>query len=955
MRLYTKPLAAILYAVSTFALASASAHASELKSFSIPAEALPDALTQYAQQAGVQIFFPSAQIADRRSTTLQGAYDSREALRKLIAGSNLEVASDDGKIIILRAKGTGAQANGDSAVPSDAASPVEVVIVNASPRAGTLKRKSDTVVNTVTQLEVGRLPNMDVSDALARLPGVRRNDTQSGEDRYVQIRGLVNSAASQSIDGVLLTDYINGSRATSTEVLSANFTKNMTVTTTVTPDLDESSNAGHIALTTISGLDTQGTPLTNLHFMVGDASRADGDIKTRTPVRFSGTWQGALDSAGKYGLALGAGFDQLGSRQDAVSIASVSKINGFNVPNGALTNGQTYSKTQRTSAMARFDARPNDQLSLFAEYFFMEHEFQTDQETATVNVTATTVAAATADTGQFNSGGATYGFNQGRPTVHDQIAQFGADYQINSEDTLSSRVGITSDRVTSFGVSTSGFTESSGAFSSPVGYVLDHNDLTLNPGSSAATSNPANYLLTGKVTVSDIVSNDLNFFARVDYSHNMALSAKGFGYKAGAQLKTLERQNTQYGYGRILAPGQSIALSEVTSAASVSQLDPVRWNQNKFLDLMNQRGIASPDANRLYAADPADSYGQNFSGSERVEDLYGIVSYGFDRARISGGVRVAQTHRTLDQFEPNTVGVWAPAHYEQNYTHVLPSLYGYYDLTSKLKFRAAFTQTLERPAINSSSRRLVTSYDVPVTRTISYSNPYLMPIRSTNLDSDVEWYYGKNDAYLSLGVFSKYLRDISAVSSTQDIGADGVREITSYTSNVAEVNGKKVYGKDQGVEMVWSDPKLPYFPEGWGNLGANIAYDYIVYQVTALNGGGGVPPTDVRLVDNGPRQYFNASLFYKKGPFAANLYTQYISEVPSMSYNPANDKHTLYAPLVDAQVSYAVNRSLRLVFEGRNLMDQNIVDRYGTSNYGPAYQIRHNGRTLWVGAQVSLF
>ncbi|MGH1558882.1 TonB-dependent receptor domain-containing protein [Caulobacter segnis] len=177
---------------------------------------------------------------------------------------------------------------------------------------------------------------------------------------------------------------------------------------------------------------------------------------------------------------------------------------------------------------------------------------------------------------------------------------------------------------------------------------------------------------------------------------------------------------------------------------------------------------------------------------------YGIVSFGWDRARLSAGVRAAHTHRELDQYEPDTVGKFIQSHYEQNYWHVLPSAYGLaYDVTSNLKLRGAFTKTLERPAINSASRRLITSYDTPVTRSISYSNPYLMPIRSTNFDASAEYYYGRS-AYLSLGAFAKDLRDISASSSSQSIGADGVREVITYTSNVREVNGKKVYGKGAG-------------------------------------------------------------------------------------------------------------------------------------------------------------
>jgi iron complex outermembrane receptor protein len=318
-------------------------------------------------------------------------------------------------------------------------------------------------------------------------------------------------------------------------------------------------------------------------------------------------------------------------------------------------------------------------------------------------------------------------------------------------------------------------------------------------------------------------------------------------------------------------------------------------------------------------------------------------------------VRVAHTHRDLDQYEPDTVGEWRPAHYEQSYTHVLPSLYGYQDLTSQLKVRAAFTQTLQRPHLASSAATRLTSYDTPVTQWIRYSNPNLLPIRSTNFDTSAEYYFGPEDAYVSLGLFSRYLKDIPAVSNSQSIGPDGVREIIAYTSNVTQVGGKKVYGEDQGVELAWSDPSLSVFPERFGNLGVMLGYDYIVYRLTAINGGNGIPATDTRLVDAGPRHYFNLSIFHNRGPYAANVFLQALSSTPVMSYDPTTDRRVRFAPLLDTQVSYAVTQNVRLLIEGRNLLDQTISDHYGPTGFGPAYQIRHDGRTLWVGAQVMFF
>jgi TonB-dependent receptor len=930
-----------------------------VKRFDIPAQPLSQALTAYARQAGVQIFYPTATISGRRSESIAGTFDPGSALKKLLAGSGLEVIRNDGQTIVLRSRDPSRERASKSAVQtapdadSDAASPLEEVIVRGEPRSGALKRNDATVVNTITELEIKRLPNLDVSDVLARLPGVLRDDTQSGEDRYVQIRGLQNAAASQSIDGVLLTAYLNSDRAASTELLPTFFVKSVTVTTTVTPDLDENSNAAHVAMALISGLDNDGRRMLDVRGFAGYNNRSGGDSSTRQPLRLSGLWRGALDDAHRFGLTLGGEIDRLGSRQDAVSVTGYNSINDINVPNGALTQGQTYTRSQRLSAFTRLDAQLQPHCHLFAEYLYLSHDFQTDQRTAGVTVAASQASAITPTSGQFNSASATEGFHSGLMSLRDHLIQAGGDFEIRDTRALSFRLGMTLNTVAKTSFAPGQFNTAATYLQDPIGYDISNNGLVLSPGASPVLSQPGQYSWSGRSVVEDTISQDHNYFARLDYQSRIDLP--GWGFKVGAQLKTLDRNNIQNGYARMLPPGQSLTLADVTASERVSLLDPVSWNPTQLRQLLNQRGVPIPDPGGLYASDPADGIGQDFHASEEVEVAYGIVSYGFDSGRVSAGIRAAHTHRRLDQYQPDITGEWQPAHYEQNYIHVLPSLYGYSDLNSHLKLRAAFTQTLQRPALASSGGNLVTSYDTPVTRSIKYSNPYLLPIRSTNFDASAEYYFGTQDAYVSLGVFSRYLKDIPGVSSSQSIGVDGVRQIISYTSNVTRVDGKNVYGKDQGVELTWSDPTLPLFPERLGNLGVTLGYDFIVYRLTAINGGDGVPATDTRLVDAGPRHYFNLSVFHNRGPYAANVFLQAVSSTPTMNYDPTTDRRNRYAPLLDAQLSYTVTRNLRLLLEGRNLLDQTISDHYAPTGFGPTYQIRRDGRTAWLGAQLMFF
>jgi TonB-dependent receptor len=905
---------------------------------------LDDALRTLAVQSGTGILSAPDVVAGRQARRVAGQMDLDRALRRLLAGSGLAYRRTAARtIVIYEARKMAARR------PPDLVSQPEEIIVAGALRSAALKRDSAMIVNPVTELEAKRFPNMSVSDVLIQLPGIRRNETQSGENRYVSIRGLNNAAASQSIDGVLLTNHVARSRATSTEVLTPAFFKTFEAIATGGADIDENANGGHIALATISGLDGGGQRLFDIRLSVGDSRRAHSEA---VPLRGSATWRGKLDGDGRIGLALGAVFDRLRSTQDAVSIARYSDFGGGLVPDGLLTRGETRTRTERRSAMARLDWHPTDGSALFAEYFYFAHRFATDQRTSNLAVDARQAMVGDDGRGRFVQGMPSFGFNYLQsPDIRDHIVQIRGDLTPEGRGLLSFRAGVTFNRVHQDGVATGGFAGGASTLASPLAYDVSRGGIGLGPLDGLAGDSLDPFELGGAVTVNRLRSRDRNLFGRMDYAWNGADGDNGLGIKAGAQIKTLDRRNRQYGFRSTLPAGTTIRLSEVAHPGD----GPPAWDRSALLDLIARRGGPVPDANGLYAADPADGHGQDFDGSEQVAGGYGILSYREEGSSLSVGVRAMRTRRTLDALEPDIGGVWGPVRYRQHYWNLLPSLSAYQDLDPRWKLRFALSRTLERPAINGSAKRIVTSYDTPVTRSISYSSPYLKPIRSSNIDAAAEYYYGDHNAYVALTLFRKYLRDIPAVSSTRTIGADGVVEILSYLSNVRRVNGQRVYGLSRGVELAWSDPQLGFFPPSLGNLGVTLSYAYIRYRTTAVNGGDGVAATDTRLVDAVPRHYFNLNLYHVRGPFSANLFVQKQSSLPIRNYDPAQDRRTRYGALVDAQLGYALSPRARIVLEGRNLLDQAIVDSDAATGYRLANQVRHNGRTIWLGAQFSLF
>lgn len=76
--------------------------AAQQRVFDVPAQPAVDAIPELARQGGVQILAPANGLKDVRTTAIAGEMDVRVALDRLLDGTPLAVASDDGQVITLR-------------------------------------------------------------------------------------------------------------------------------------------------------------------------------------------------------------------------------------------------------------------------------------------------------------------------------------------------------------------------------------------------------------------------------------------------------------------------------------------------------------------------------------------------------------------------------------------------------------------------------------------------------------------------------------------------------------------------------------------------------------------------------------------------------------------------------------------------------------------------------------
>src|SRR5205085_8612570 len=109
---------------------------------------------------------------------------------------------------------------------------------------------------------IGAVPDINASEAAARLPGISVQRDQ-GEGRYVTVRGLGPDLNAVTINGALVPAPENGRRGVSLDVLPAGMVSSLEVTKTLTPDMDANSLGGTVEVKTVSAFDVKG-PLLNL-------------------------------------------------------------------------------------------------------------------------------------------------------------------------------------------------------------------------------------------------------------------------------------------------------------------------------------------------------------------------------------------------------------------------------------------------------------------------------------------------------------------------------------------------------------------------------------------------------------------------------------------------------------------------------------------------------------------
>ena len=281
----------LLSGAAAVAIVAAPARAEEERSITIAAQALAPALEQLGRQGGIQIISSPATIQGKHTRGVSGRFTPTEALRRILAGTDLTYkASGQGYVIL--APGRTPAADPQTGPAPDAPAPDIVVTgfrasLNSALNA---KRNASGVVDVIKADDIAAFPDTNLAESLQRVPGVSIA-RDGGQGRTITVRGLgpdftrvrINGMEAQSTStGTDSSGGVNRGRGFDFNVFAAELFNSLTVRKTASADVDEGSLGATVDLQTARPFDYKKLTI------AGSAEADYNDLSQSTKPRLTG-------------------------------------------------------------------------------------------------------------------------------------------------------------------------------------------------------------------------------------------------------------------------------------------------------------------------------------------------------------------------------------------------------------------------------------------------------------------------------------------------------------------------------------------------------------------------------------------------------------------------------------------------------------------------------------------
>ncbi|RKX32407.1 MAG: hypothetical protein DRP71_12075 [Verrucomicrobia bacterium] len=803
------------------------------------------------------------------------------------------------------------------------------------------KRTAGNVMDLVSADSVGSLPDRNVAEALARIPGISL-DVDAGEGRFVSIRGIEPNFNTVTYNGVTLAPpSVVGreGRSMPLDVVGSSQVNQIEVIKSLTPDMDGNSLGGTINIKSASGYDRE------KRFIMGKLELGSNTVADGTLIDTDITY-GDTFNDGKIGLALSANYSNRPYSSEELQMSWDDDDNGF-FPTKFERNPKEGER-ERLGFNYNLEFRPDEVTEIYFFGFYNQFNDAYRQQEFLIHNRADP---------EWQS-----------PTLInvDRMRFEQRDFRREIDQSMiNSTLGMKKrfDNLTVRGDITYSFSKEEQPFIKSVQYRtgnLDYNGQDGNPppfqyefggffpaindqGAYQSIDTPEVYPLR-RFRVEDSTVEETTWTPRLDFTWDYE-DVGGYPgtFQVGAKYTDRSRFVNDNSRRPVSADGFSHTVGDISpSTAGFPFFDgrymyPSDMEVNTAFDYL----AAHPDE---FVIDPNESLSNSFEDdydvTEKILGLYlmGTVDWS-EQLHMIYGVRYEDTDTDLTawEFQEGETGEGDVIRVVQNdstfdYDNWMPNLQFRYDVTESSVLRFAATATIGRPQYEKASPISVLDFyeleepldpDFAFEGELEIGNPDLSPYESLNLDFAYEYYF-KSGAMLSVGLFYKAIDNpIYEFQDEEDnILYNDVPMETLYTSSFRNADSATISGLELNAVLPFTTFFQGNFLDGFG-VDANATF--IDSSVDVIDR----EDEDLPFFRQ-PTTIYNLALYYQKYGFAFRVAYNYQDEsLRELSGNEDSDYWDKERGFTDIQASYRVTENFTVYVNWRNVAETKKDTSYG--------------------------
>ena len=825
------------------------------------------------------------------------------------------------------------------------------------------KRNADSVQEVISSEDIGKMPDKNVADSLTRVPGVTTSSASANEGGFdendrVSMRGtnpsltqtMINGHAVAAGDWFVLNQVQQVGRSVSYTLLPSELVSQIVVNKSSQASLVEGGVAGSVDIRTRKPLDFS-KPLT----LQASAGVVYADMPDKKDGQYSllGNWK---NDAETFGVMLQGFYEARHLRRDGIEVlgyetiapgsavaTAVPGLSGVQYP--ALIGAAFFEQERkRKGGLIDFQFKPTDDLSIDLQGFASKLEagnynrnyltWQThflNKGAGQAPLPGFTVRNNTLVGASFAPvAGTLYG-------VYDQISRpdesgsanfvtLEGDWRANDRLSFAGQVGTSTGHGKT---GTQNVSETQPGTGAGVSWQL--NGTGRGPDFAFGATDNTTPFPGGQPVVfgwifgaQDVDVKDQEDWAKIDSTYAID-NDSWTDLKFGVRYNTHERaSHNAIAQGPTFSGpnggGVSTANYPTTFTNYPGDFHTFGGNIPTDIWFWTPAQLAAYNGTGLVQRDPLqrEYYQYAFEVKEKNAAAYVQADFKGEKWSANVGVRYVQTKEhavTFTQVSANTPGATTTSLFgpfigipvDHTYNDVLPSANLKIDVAADLVARFAASRTMTRADYSALGgfTDLSPPGAVGGTGTGSGGNPDLKPIRSTNLDAGIEWYFARR-SLLSAGLFymdldnyvgfGSELKTYLTFSSQAPQGED-----VPYLLTVP-VNAK---GRVQGVELAYQQALGEYF-------GVQANYTYADGKQTSL-----VTNGDDRLVGTSKNTY-NVSGYFENPRFSARVtYTARSAFFSGLDRNSAFSQDKIGS--LAASLQYTLNDMWSFSLDGQNL------------------------------------